>query len=67
MATHVRVSLWRHLPVVEALSVEGVVKEEAGGAEEEQQPHTPQLGLTVLTRHTGKTSLSDITDAEVKK
>lgn len=53
--------------MVEALSVEGVVKEEAGGAQEEQQPHTLQLGLTVLMRHTGKTRLSDITDAEVKK
>lgn len=53
--------------MVEGLSVEGVVKEEAGGAQEEQQPHTLQLGLTVLVRHTGKTRLSDITDAEVKK
>lgn len=57
----------RHLPIVECLSVEGVVKKKAGGAQEQQQPDTLQPWATILMRHTGKTRLYDIPDTEMKK
>lgn len=57
----------RHLPIVECLSVEGVVKKKAGAAQEQQQPDTLQLWVAILMRRTGKTRVYDITDAEMNK